>query len=147
MRVDLQSVLPVVLPGLIVLLWYLRSRRRFTAGRLVATAGFAVYLLMVSDYAIFPLWFDSKYIETFRGQTRFLDRVNLVPFRGWSIEYLASVQGWGNLALGMPWGFSYPFVVPVSGWRSTMKAGAIFVAAIELTQLAISLLYGFAYRQ
>jgi glycopeptide antibiotics resistance protein len=146
MRVDLLSVLPVVLPGLVILLWYLRRRRRFTAGRLVAAAGFAVYLLMVSDYTIFPLWFDEKYIETFRDQGRFLDKVNLVPFRGWSMEYLTSIQGWGNLALGMPWGFAYPFVMPASGWRSTVRTGTAFVVAIEFTQLLISGLYGFAYR-
>jgi glycopeptide antibiotics resistance protein len=146
MRIDLKSVLPVVMPGLVVLLWYLRTRRRFSVGRLIAFAGFALYLLMVSDYTIFPLRFDSKYIEVFRNQGRFFDRVNLVPFGGWSLEYLTSIQGWGNLVLGMPWGFAYPFVVPVSGWRSTVRSGAIFAAVIELTQLVISLLYGFAYR-
>jgi Ca2+/Na+ antiporter len=55
MSVDLKSVLPVVLPSLLILLWHLRTRRRFTMGRLVAVAGFAVYLLMVIDYTIFPL--------------------------------------------------------------------------------------------
>jgi glycopeptide antibiotics resistance protein len=146
MMVDMESVFPVLVPGLAVWLWYLRARRRFTAGRLIACAGFAVYLLLVSNYTVFPLRFDSGYIEAFRAQSRFLDGVNLVPLKGWSLKYLASVQGWGNILLGVPWGFMYPFVVPVLGWLSMMRSGVILGAAIEFTQFVISLLYGFAYR-
>ncbi|WP_224241501.1 VanZ family protein [Hyalangium gracile] len=144
--VDLETILPLVLPGVVILLWYLRTRHRLTVGRLIAVAMFAVYLLMVSSYTIFPLRFDSAYIEAFRSQTRLLDGVKLVPFRDMSLRYLTSVQGWGNLVLGIPWGFLYPFVVPVLGWRAIARSGACFSAAIELTQLAISVLYGFAYR-
>jgi len=148
MMVDLETVLPGVLPGLAILLWYLRTRRGFTGGRLVAFTGFAVYLLGVSHYTIFPLRLDSEYIEMLRRQTRFLEGVNLIPLKGWSLKYLMGVQGWGNLVLGMPWGFGYPFVMPISGWRwrSVAQSGAIFAASIELTQLAISVVYGFAYR-
>jgi glycopeptide antibiotics resistance protein len=146
MMVDLSSVLPLVMPGLAIWLWYLRTRRRFSVGRLVALASFAVYLLLVSQYTLFPLRFDAGYIDTFRSQTRFLDGVNLVPFKGWSLKYLMSVQGWGNVVLGMPWGFLYPFVVPALGWRPVARSGVIFSAGIELTQLLISLIYGFAYR-
>ena len=148
MMLDLETGLPLVLPGLVILLWYLRTRRGFTAGRLVAVTGFAVYLLGVSSYTIFPIRLDSEYIEVFRRQTRLLDGVNLVPLKGWSLEYLTGVQGWGNLVLGMPWGFGYPVVMPASGWRwrPVAKSGAVFAASIELAQLAISLAYGFAYR-
>jgi glycopeptide antibiotics resistance protein len=146
MMVDLETVLPVILPGLVVVLWYLRTRRRFTVGRLICAGGFAIYLLGVSHYTIFPLRLDSEYIEVFRSQTRFLDGVNWVPLRGWSLEYLVSVQCWGNVVLGIPWGLAFPFVVPVSGWRQLARSGAIFAAGIELTQCAISLIYGFAYR-
>jgi glycopeptide antibiotics resistance protein len=142
----LKSVLPIILPALAVFLWHLRTRRRFTSGRLVATGGFAVYLLLVSSYTIFPLWFDSNYIEAFRSETEFFDGVNLIPLRDLSLEYLLSIQGWGNVVLGMPFGFMYPFVVTVAGWRQMARYGVIFGASIELTQLAISLLYGFAYR-
>lgn len=82
MMMDLESVLPVVVPALVVLLWLLRSRWRFTAGRLAAVTGFAVYLLFVSKYTIFPLRFDSEYIEALRRQTELLDGVNLIPFKG-----------------------------------------------------------------
>jgi glycopeptide antibiotics resistance protein len=146
MIIHLRSVLPVVLPALAALLWYLRSRRRFPVGRLVAVGTFATYLLLVSKYTIFPLWLDSAYIEEFRSQTDFFDGVNLIPFKGWSLRYLISIQGWGNVALGVPFGFVYPFVVRVGGWRQIARYGVTFAAAIELTQLAISLLYGFAYR-
>ena len=74
------------------------------------------------------------------------DGINLVPFRDLSIKYLVSVQGWGNVALGGPFGFLYPFVFGSSGWRQMARAGVLFGSAIELTQLTISLLYGFAYR-
>lgn len=146
MIIQLRSILPVVLPALAILLWYLRSRRRVEMGRLTAVVAFAAYLLLVSKYTIFPLWLDSAYIEAFRSQTGVLDGVNLIPLKGWSLKYLVSIQGWGNVALGIPFGFVYPFVMPVDKWRQMARHGVIFGAAIELTQLAISLLYGFAYR-
>lgn len=146
MIVTLLTVLPLLVPGLVLLAWYLRTRRRFTAGRLVVAVGFAIYLLQVSDYTIFPLEFGTWYVETMRSQTRLLDGINLVPFRDLSIEYLVSVQGWGNVALGGPFGFLYPLVFGSSGWRRMARAGVLFGSAIELTQLTISLLYGFAYR-
>jgi glycopeptide antibiotics resistance protein len=139
-------VLPVVLPLLAVFLWYLRTRRRFTVGRIVATGGFAIYLLQVSSYTVFPLWFDSRYIEDFRSQTEFFDGMNFIPLKDLSLKYLMSIQGWGNVVLGMPFGFIYPFVVTVAGWRQMVRYGLIFGTSIELTQFAISLLYGFAYR-
>ncbi len=112
----------------------------------MAAGGFAIYLLLVSKYTIFPLWFDSEYIEVFRTETGLLDGINLIPLKGWSPKYLLSVQGWGNVALGVPFGLIFPFVTPVpGGWRMA-RHGVTFSAAIELTQLFISLLYGFAYR-
>lgn len=146
MILDLRSVLPLVLPGLVFFLWYLRTRRRFTFGRLVAVGGFATYLLLVSSYTVFPLWFSSSYIEDFRRQGKFLNFMNFVPFKDLSLKYLISIQGWGNVVLGIPFGFVFPFVVTVSGWRQMVRYGLMFGAGIELTQLAISLLYGFAYR-
>lgn len=146
MTIRLGSVLPAVLPGLAFLLWYLRARHQFTVGRLVMVGSFALYLLLVSKYTVFPLWLDSEYIEAVRSKTEFFDGVNLIPFKGWSLEYLISTQGWGNIALGVPFGFLYPFVVPVVNWRQVARAGASFAVAIELTQFAISLFYGFTYR-
>jgi glycopeptide antibiotics resistance protein len=87
--IHLRSVLPVVLPLLAVLLWYLRSRRRFTAGRLLAVGCFAAYVLLVSKYTFFPLWLDSQYVESFRGQTSLHDGVNLVPLKGLSLKYMS----------------------------------------------------------
>lgn len=146
LMIQLESVLPVVLPGLALLLWHLRARHRFTVGRLVMAGGFTLYLLLVSKYTLFPLWFDSEYIEEARRQTRFLDGVNLVPFKGWSPSYLLDIQGWGNVALGVPFGFLYPFVMPVAEWRQIARYGLAFPVIVELTQGAISLCYGFTYR-
>jgi glycopeptide antibiotics resistance protein len=144
--IHLRSVLPVVLPLLAVLLWYLRTRRRFTPGRLLAVGGFAIYVLLVSKYTVFPLWFDSQYIESLRSQTSLLDGVNLVPFKGLSLKYMTSIQGWGNIVLGVPFGFLFPLVMMTTSWREIGWYSAVFAVSIETTQLAISLLYGFAYR-
>jgi len=146
MLMDWGSSLVLALPVLAVVVWYLRTHRRFSIGRLVAVVCLAVYLLLVSKYTIFPLRLDSESIAALRHQSQLLDGVSLVPFRGWSPRYLTNVQVWGNIVLGMPWGFLLPFVVPVAGWRASVRYGAIFAFAIELIQLAISLLYGFAYR-
>jgi glycopeptide antibiotics resistance protein len=146
MMIDAVSMTPIAVPCLALLVWHLRTRHRFSIGRLIAVVIFATYLLLVSDYTIFPLQFDAAYIERHRSWNRFLDGINLVPLKDLSFEYLVSVQGWGNVALGVPFGFVYPFVMPVSGWRSIARYGFFFSAAIELTQLAISLLYRFTYR-
>jgi len=63
-----------------------------------------------------------------------------------SVGGLASVQGWGNVALGAPFGFMLPFVFRVLEWRRMALCGLLFGAAIELAQLIVSLFYGFAYR-
>src|SRR3954463_8909391 len=146
MIVDLSTVRPLLILGLVLLVWYLRRRWRFPVARLAMIAGFAIYLMEVSRYTIFPLQFGTPYVTTLRSQTRFLDGVNLIPFQGVSVRYLASVQGWGNVALGVPFGFMLPFIVPVSGWRRMALRGLFFGTTIELTQLIISLFYGFAYR-
>jgi glycopeptide antibiotics resistance protein len=143
---ELKSLLPIAVPCLAILVWHLRTRRRFSLGRIIAVVVFTAYLLLVSGYTIFPLQFNAEYIEWHRSQGRFLENIHLVPFKGLSLEYLVSVQGWGNVALGLPFGFLYPFVMPVSGWRSMARLGVVFSATIEFIQLAISLLYGFAYR-
>jgi glycopeptide antibiotics resistance protein len=144
--IRLGTLLPVLLPGLAFLLWYLRTRHQFTVGRIVMTGCFTLYLLLASKYTIFPLWIDAAYIEAARNGTKFLHGVNLVPFKDWSLEYLKGVQGWGNVALGIPFGFLYPFVMPVTNWQQMARSGTIFAFAIELTQLTISLGYGFTYR-
>jgi glycopeptide antibiotics resistance protein len=101
---------------------------------------------LVSKYTIFPLWLDSDYIEAARRGTKFINGVNFIPFKDWSLSYLRGAQGWGNIALGVPFGFLYPFIMPVANWRQLVRYGAIFSIAIELTQFTISLGYGFTYR-
>jgi glycopeptide antibiotics resistance protein len=145
MTIRLGSLLPVALPGLALLLWYLRTRHRFTADRIVMIGCFVLYLLLVSKYTIFPLWFGSEYIEAGRDRTEFLAGINLVPFKSWSLEYLRGVQCWGNIVLGVPFGFLYPFVIPVTTWKQLARSGALFPIIIELTQLTISF-SGFTYR-
>jgi glycopeptide antibiotics resistance protein len=146
MTIDLITVLPVLIVGLALLVVYLRASRHFSVARLVMVIAFAIYLTQVSRYTIFPIELGTTYVDTLRSQTRLLDGVNLLPFKGLSIRYLASVQGWGNVALGGPFGFLLPFVVPVLEWRRMVLRGLFFGAAIELLQLLIALLYGFAYR-
>jgi glycopeptide antibiotics resistance protein len=138
MMIRLESLLPVVLPGLAFLLWYLRTRHRFTADRLVMTGSFALYLLLVSKYTIFPLWFGAEYTEAAHSRAESLAGVNLVPFKSWSLEYLRGVQCWGNIALGVPFGFLYPFVMPATAWPQLARSGVLFPIVIELTQLALS---------
>ncbi|PRX39592.1 VanZ like protein [Planifilum fimeticola] len=69
----------------------------------------------------------------------------LIPFREMSVDYLLSIQGIGNIALGIPFGFGLPFLVE-SDFRSILRRGLFFTLSIELVQLVISLSYGFPYR-
>jgi len=71
--------------------------------------------------------------------------INLVPFR-FSLDYLLSRQVIGNVVLGVPFGFGLPFITKVADTRSVVRKGLLFAASIELLQLALDLIYRFAYR-
>lgn len=144
MSVDIWSVSPIAVVGLLVLLVVLRRRGR-SYGYLACVVGFFLYMMVVARWTVFPLRFDADFIEAFRTQTTLVSGINLVPLAYPSGLPSFSVQIYGNFLLGVPFGFGLPFLVGRRA-RYYVGAGAIFAASIELLQLAIDLAYGFAYR-
>ena len=58
---------------------------------------------------------------------------------------MLSVQRYGNLLLGVPFGFGVLFVSSVPS-RRVIPLGLGFALGLELLQLIIGLIYGFPYR-
>lgn len=135
MRFDIETIAPIGILILAGILVYMR-RRGLASGYLVCFSVFYIYLLYVVGYTIFPLRVDTDYVEFMRHGH--MAKVNLIPFRGLSIDYLLSKQGIGNLALGVPFGFGLPFISR-GNFRFVAWRGLIFTVSIELVQLATNL--------
>jgi len=137
---------PLFLVVLAVVLLYLRLVRGRRVGWLICIAAFAAYLFKVVDYAFLPLRFDLTSIEALRGGSSPWSQIQPVPL-------LLSPDGgtWtgrqyiGNLLLGVPFGFGLPFVVRVRP-RVVLLSGFLLFLGVELAQLLLDLVYGFAYR-
>jgi glycopeptide antibiotics resistance protein len=123
-------------------------RRRIAAGLLV------VYLVWLAVAALSPAPRHAM-----AGPVGF----NLAPFHRIG-QTLALGYGWqtvrllaGNVLVFVPFGILFPLAMAgmgpprtgslrSTGWRSTLLAGTLLSAGIELAQLAISLAVGNAYR-
>ncbi len=145
MRIDIESIIPLSVIILVPLLIYLKKKRGRTSGYLICFTIFYIYLTYVVGYTILPLWFDPEVLNFLRRDANLMSSINLIPLRGMSIDYLLSIQGVGNIVLGIPFGFGLPFLVK-SNFRSILRRGLFFSLTIELVQLVISLLYRFPYR-
>lgn len=145
MRIDIESVVPLVSVLLIPLLIYLKKKKERSNRYLICFAAFYAYLTFVVGYTILPLRLDSDILGFYTREINLMSGINLIPFREMSVDYLLSIQGIGNIALGIPFGFGLPFLVE-SDFRSILRRGLFFTFSIELVQLVISLSYGFPYR-
>jgi len=74
-----------------------------------------------------------------------VDGINLVPFRDLSADTTGRRQLIGNVLLGSPFGFGLPFLIQRSTWI-LLAWGVAFALAIELVQLLMNVVYGFAKR-
>jgi len=145
LRIDIETIAPFALVMLLGLLLYMKKRQNKSTGFLICFAVFYVYIFCVIGYTIFPLIMHTNFIETMRQESTLMSGINLVPFR-FSLDYLLSRQVIGNVVLGVPFGFGLPFITKVADTRSVVRKGLLFAASIELLQLALDLIYRFAYR-
>jgi glycopeptide antibiotics resistance protein len=144
MSIDIWSVSPLALLGLVGLAYRLRRGGR-SYGYLLCIAAFYLYLMVVARWTVFPLRFDAEFVAIMRQETTLLDGINIIPFRYAGGLAPLSEQVYGNFLMGMPFGFGFPFIVQ-RGWRFVIAAAVLFSAAIEMLQLVMDLVYGFAYR-
>jgi glycopeptide antibiotics resistance protein len=129
-----------------------RARRRGGRGFAVAVrALFVLFLGWMASAALFPIPIDAT-VRALEGPARPID-VQLVPLRGVEAVLASGMLGpivWlvgGNVLVFVPFGFMVPIVTSrADGWRRAALAGLALSLTIEATQLAGSLLVGYAYR-
>lgn len=113
---------------------------------LLCFAVFFLYAWAVLSYTVFPirLDLDSAYVQDMRASRGWDGFVNLIPLA--IPTGTESIQMYGNVLLGIPFGFGWSFIVGRPSLRRTMRDGLIVFAGIELIQLVVGLAYGFPYR-
>ncbi len=135
----------LVLLGVIVAgLWGKRS-----GASLVRLAAFGVYLLVLLGAAIFPIPIGAGALEARQPFTHILARVNWAPFYYGNLSLInpnaLRREIFLNILMTLPFGLGIPFVSRVNGRRLPWIALAVGLG-IELSQLAVSLAIGVAYR-
>ena len=143
-RIHILVLVPFIALATIGLLLVLR-RRGHPASRVLFIAVFAAYLTGVASFVFFPITLDPHFIEVMRRDATAVDGFNLVPFRDLSADTTGRRQLIGNVLLGIPFGFGLPFLIQRSTWI-LLAWGVAFALAIELVQLLMNVVYGFAKR-
>lgn len=135
-----------VVPFLGGALFLAAKRRGWSWERLVFVGMFTGYALAVSAVTLFPIPVEYLLSPQF-SEVPIRDWVELRPFTISFQPTILRVQTLPNVALMIPFGFGAWFVLSRTTWRKVLGLGVIAALAIELLQLAISLLLvGFPYR-
>lgn len=142
-----EIVLPVGIPGLIVLLavvWRQKRSRLFC----FASALFWFYLLALIRLTLFPIPIPGT-LEGRRTIAMILSRINLIPLDfGGLFELHPNVirhELCGNILLTIPFGLGLPFLSQIRA-RTVPWLAVTVGLAIETAQLLVSLAIGRAYR-
>ena len=159
----LLTKLPIVVPspllvvfdvlcvlGLLALLgFWLWIVHRFTANRmaLAAHALYGLYLVAVLCVVFLPLHGFRSAADGFQGTqplTRAWEWGTTLrsPWDGGRLHW----QRVGNAAMTIPFGFGFGLLAPRLGVRRIGAACVAWAVSLELTQLAISVMLGIAYR-
>jgi len=136
----------VVWTPIIVVVALLQVRRRAPWWHTLGVLALITYAFWIASAAFFP-------IPTEHGPGLSMSAVNLVPFRQLvrSFGYLSQGQiirqHGGNFLLLVPFTLLVPSLWPrLRAWRWALAIGVGASAAIELLQLAISVLVGQSFR-
>lgn len=112
----------------------LRTRRRWSYGRLLALAIFATYLIAVAALTLLPLRFDYALVGRVASWEVIRGFINLTP-GGYGMPQEQVVA---NILLGVPFGFGLPFVWSMSVLK-VIVLGMSFSICIEALQLLLDL--------
>lgn len=151
---------PIVYPfGIIVAIvvgWLAAARGR-AAAQVAARVVLVLYLTWIIGETLFPIpiggHLSPSELDPLQRVLDLYNAPNLVPTRsildtaalGWTWPAIRLLAG--NVIVFMPFGILLPILWPRLGrlWRMAL-AGLCFSGAIELSQLAVSLLVGYWYR-
>lgn len=112
---------------------------------------FVLYLGWVAGATLFPLPLRADVVRVEAiGRGLSVNLVPLTSIRETLRDSTELAQVWilgGNVVTLAPFGFLLPFAAPrLASWRPMAVAALLFPMAIELSQLAVSLLLGYSYR-
>ncbi|WP_282156325.1 VanZ family protein [Cytobacillus gottheilii] len=127
----------VILIGLMIVL---KKKFKNTNMYILFFSIFYFYILNVLKYTIFPIAIGTPSVEAMKATTTISSSINLIPF-----QYQQLQQTLLNILLFIPFGFGLPYIKKVN-LRSLIVFGLIFSLIIELIQLTISMVIGYAYR-
>ena len=133
--------------GALAVLLVVFRLRKMSISRLLCCAIFGVYLIYAAEILFFPLHISGGFAEMNRSlpflRDIYLNPFDFGPFGSFS-DALPTLAL--NILLTIPFGFGIRFVLPVRTRQIRWIAPAVGLAA-EGTQLVISLLIGYVYRQ
>lgn len=111
----------------------------------VAFTLFGLYLILAMRRTLFPMHLYGEYVDVMREEP-FRARISLLPFfLGYGLTPALLINIVLNVILTIPFGFGLNFLVrlrPLSWIFLSLLVGG----GIEATQLALSLVLGYAYR-
>jgi len=137
--------------SLLLLILIIVAVKTRSSGRVILSAIFGFYLLILLGLTLFPIPSTAGHIGL---PTRPLlkavqERINLVPFSyGVLVDrngLLLTYHILGNIAAAMPFGFGVLFVAPKLEKRILWLAIGLG-SCIELLQLGFMIAFGYAYR-
>ncbi len=135
----------VLAPLIAVVLAFLRQSG-WRWERLFYVAVFSVYGLVAVGVTLFPIPVEH-FLSPQLAEVPFSNWFELRPFTISFQPTIIRTQTFPNIVLGIPFGFGAWFVLSKPGWRRVAALGVLAALAIELGQLAVSLvLVGFPYR-
>lgn len=112
--------------------------------------GIVIYLLLLADALVFPLFFDALFLEQMRATRPIGDGFHLVPldwaFTGAGDVTTKAVLLANLLLLGLLLGLLLPLLGLLS-LRITALAVVVLAVGAEGVQVGVNVLYGFDYRR
>ncbi|MGG0738917.1 VanZ family protein [Niallia taxi] len=136
--------LPFILFLIVFAIFFIKNLKRNTLMKNFVNLTFAIYVASVIAITIFPIPFDKTTIY-YASQSSYLHN-NMIPFN--FLSAFSAYQTFGNFLLLLPLGVYVPLLSEkMKSIKKILVVGVLSSLGIELTQLVISMIAGYTYRQ